>query len=181
MDILAHGLWTGAVAKASNKKLKRTIKIWQAVFWGVIPDFFSFAPMFVWLFWQLVFGGLTLSEIPRPREGDPSLTSKLWIFQLSRQLYQISHSAVIFGAIFLLVWLISKKLPLAMLGWLFHILIDVPTHSPQFYPTPFLWPVSGWEFRYGISWGQPWFMIINYSAIILVYLWFYRQKHKAKK
>jgi hypothetical protein len=67
----------------------------------------------------------------------------------------------------------------AMLGWLVHILIDIPTHSYQFYPTPFLWPLSSWKFN-GISWGQKWFMIANYSTIVIAYAALYFWSRKAK-
>jgi len=41
--------------------------------------------------------------------------------------------------------------------------------SYKFYPTPFLWPISGWKFD-GLSWADPWFMLFNYAAIIIVYV-----------
>jgi len=63
----------------------------------------------------------------------------------------------------------NKRVPFELLGWLLHILIDIPTHSYSFYPTPFLWPISQFKFD-GISWAIPWFMIANYSALALVFL-----------
>ena len=71
----------------------------------------------------------------------------------------------------------TKKNPWEILGWPLHILIDIPTHTYQFYPTPFLWPISTYKFD-GISWGTPWFMIVNYSslAIVLITLFVMREK-----
>ena len=68
-----------------------------------------------------------------------------------------------------------------MLGWGLHILIDIPTHSYQFYPTPLLWPVSSWKFN-GFSWTTPWFIIVNYLAILLVYalLYILRKRRRQK-
>lgn len=63
-----------------------------------------------------------------------------------------------------------------MLAWGVHILVDIPTHSYRFYPTPFLWPLSGWKFN-GFSWGTPWFIVVNYGALLLT-IWWLRQKKK---
>ncbi len=66
----------------------------------------------------------------------------------------------------------SRLIYWPMWGWLLHILIDIPTHK-NFYETPFLFPLSGYRFSHGISWGHPTFMIINYGALAAVYLfWF---------
>jgi len=73
-----------------------------------------------------------------------------------------------------------RRVPWEVGGWLVHILIDIPSHSYKFYPTPFLWPFSEWKFD-GWSWGAPIFMIINYSLIIGVYVLFYFVNKKRKK
>ena len=55
-----------------------------------------------------------------------------------------------------------------MLGWLLHILIDIPTRSLSYYATRFLWPVS--DFRIdGIAWWTRWFWIATYVALAVVY------------
>lgn len=65
-------------------------------------------------------------------------------------------------------------------GWLLHILMDIPSHSYDFYPTPFLWPISDFKIN-GFHWGTPWFMITNYSLIIISYLILYFLKKRNKK
>ena len=85
-------------------------------------------------------------------------------------LYQFSHSLVIFVAVFGIVWLIRHEPSWVMLGWPLHILIDIPTHTTRFFATPFLWPISSYQFD-GISWGQRWFLILNYSALASAYLY----------
>jgi hypothetical protein len=175
MDIFAHGLWTGAAYKIANKKSrayrqagKKQLNIKWAVFWGVAPDLFAFTIPFLWLFWQLASGGMNLSDWPRPQAGEPPTTDRYPIFRLAESLYQISHSVVIFTFIFALVWVVWRRPRLELGGWLLHILIDIPTHTYKFYPTPVFWPVFGWRFD-GISWGTPWFMVMNYALIILAY------------
>jgi membrane-bound metal-dependent hydrolase YbcI (DUF457 family) len=91
-------------------------------------------------------------------------------------LYSISHSAVVFFAVFSIAFLIFRRPIWELGGWLFHILLDIPTHSYRFYPTPFLWPLSDWKFG-GFSWATPWFLVLNYTAIIAVYL-FHRKKNR---
>lgn len=169
MDIFSHGLWAGAAYKAVNKKAKKPLKVWLAGFLGIFPDLFAFTIPFVWLFWNLAFGGLSFSDIPRPDSVEPASQDTLPIFRLASLLYSISHSAIIFFVVFGIIFLIFRRPIWELGGWFIHILMDIPTHSYQFYPTPFLWPLSGWTFD-GFSWGTPWFLIPNYLAIIAVYL-----------
>ena len=56
-----------------------------------------------------------------------------------------------------------------MTGWMLHSMIDIPTHTRRLYPTPFLWPLSDFTID-GISWGRPWFLALNYSALVIVFL-----------
>ena len=197
MDIFSHGLWAGATAKAANKnsavagKIKRPLKVWQMVFWGVFPDLFAFTIPLVWMFWNIIFGKMNFSDFPQPENMEPAARDPLPILQLASMLYDIGHSLIVFIVIFglaafllrlelppsLKLWRTSWRTPWEMSGWLLHILIDIPTHSYRFYPTPFLWPISEWKFN-GFSWGVPWFMILNYSAIILVYWILRRRKNK---
>jgi len=177
MDIIAHGLWAGAAYKGANKKLEKPIKVWKAAFWGVFPDLFAFTIPFVWLFGNIIFGGMSFADIPRPDAVEPVPQDTLPIFNLASMLYSISHSAIIFLIVFGIVFLIFRRPIWELGGWFIHILLDIPTHSYQFYPTPFLWPISGWKFD-GFSWGTPWFLILNYSAIIIAY-WLLRRKKVA--
>ena len=183
MDVFAHGLWAGAAAKAANKnsaiagKIKKPLKVWQTVLWGVFPDIFAFALPFAWLFWNLVFGDLNFSDFPRPENMEPVRHDTLPILNIASGLYNISHSLFVFVLVFSLVWIVLRRPIWEMSGWLLHILIDIPTHSYRFYPTPFLWPFSEWKFD-GFSWGTPWFLILNYSAIILIYWILRRKKNK---
>lgn len=174
MDIFAHGLWAGAAYKAVNKKTEKPFNIKMAAFWGIFPDLFAFTIPFVWLFGNLIFGSMGFSDIPRPDSVEPTPQDTLPIFRLTSMLYSVSHSAIIFLIVFGIAYLVFRRPIWELGGWLIHILLDIPTHSYQFYPTPFLWPLSGWTFS-GFSWGTPWFLILNYSAIILVY-WLLRRK-----
>lgn len=74
----------------------------------------------------------------------------------------------------------TRKWPWLMGGWVLHIIIDIPTHTKAFFATPFLWPLSNFKID-GISWGTLWFMLINYSALVLVYLLIVWKRNRIKK
>ncbi len=185
MDIFSHGLWAGAAAKGINLKREKKLNVWLTAFWGVFPDLFAFTIPFVWLFFNLISGNINFSDIHRPTGAEPddkllfgngsARQAQSSLAYLTSVLYNISHSLVIFLVVFGLVILIRKLLkkeniiPWEMGGWLLHIILDIPTHSYAFYPTPVFWPIGGWKFS-GYSWAHPLFIAANYSAIIIAYL-----------
>jgi hypothetical protein len=102
-------------------------------------------------------------------------------FDLAAYLYQYSHSLVIWAAVFIIVWIVSRRPRWELLGWALHILIDIPSHVIDFYPTPFLFPISEYRFPYGIQWSNMWYMIINYSALAGVWIWIVIKKLQKKR
>jgi hypothetical protein len=48
--------------------------------------------------------------------------------------------------------------------------IDVFTHSAYYYAVPVLYPFTERGFD-GIAWTTPWFMVLNYAALVLVGAW----------
>ena len=173
MDIFAHGLWAGAAYRALNKKRaernQKKFSVGWAVFWGVFPDLFAFGLPFAIIFWNIFMGNLQMSDFPKPNNTEPPTATSLMVLNLASNLYNISHSMIIFALVFAAVLFILKRGPWELCGWALHILIDLPTHTYKFFPTPIFWPISGWKFN-GISWGEPWFMAINYISIIAVYI-----------
>ena len=172
MDIFSHALWAGAAAYGVNLKKKRPISVWKTAAWGMFPDLFAFTIPFIWM----IAAGAQFDA----RNAEPASGGGHIVFQLTHDLYNISHSLLTFMVVFGLMYLLFKRPFWEMGGWLLHIVSDVPTHSYAFFPTPILWPVSGWKFN-GISWGQPWFMVLDFSALVIVYLiiWYaYQQKKK---
>ena len=147
MDFFAHGLWS----YIAGYKLKKPL---YAVFFGLFPDIISWV---VYTLFLLISGG----ELGRPvAEEIPR-----WVFTL----YGISHSLIVVTIIFLIIFLIVRKIPLFLWTWPMHIFMDIPTHRRDFLPTPFLWPLSDWTFP-GISWAEPWSIILNYTIIIICLL-----------
>ena len=148
----------------------------MAIF-GLFPDFFAFAPSFSWMIGSAIFPFIPKVEHLGPENIEPATQNGRFIFQLTHSLYNLSHSLFVFFLVFGLVWLILRRPVFELAGWLLHILMDIPSHSYRFFPTPFLWPVSDFKIN-GINWSTPWFMIANYSLIILAYLiiWIIKKK-----
>lgn len=196
MDILSHGLWAGAAYWAANRKFKKQISVKRAIFWGIFPDLFAFTIPFVWLFWQIIFNGINLADLPRPDAAEPAGGERLIfgngdlrgpkksVFYIVPYLYHLSHSVVIFSVIFgaatLLFYLWRNGrgegfVPWTMGGWLIHILMDIPSHSYRFYPTPFLWPLSDLQVN-GFSWAGGWFLAGNYGVVAVIYFLLWRAR-----
>jgi membrane-bound metal-dependent hydrolase YbcI (DUF457 family) len=92
--------------------------------------------------------------------------------------YNVTHSLVVWVVVFCLLWQFLKKPPWLLAAWLLHILCDIPTHATSYFPTPFLWPFRT-PFVNGIPWSTPWFMVVNYTTMLLVYgflLFYFRRK-----
>lgn len=159
MDIFAHGLWGGVTF--GRKRL-----FGLAMLFGVLPDLLSFGPLFLMRLSSgtLKFGKPNLAEIPG------------WVFTS----YNISHSLFTALVLYFLIRYFSKNLSFAFLVYPLHILCDIPTHSKSFFPTPFLFPVSNIKVD-GISWADPVFMLVNYSAIVTAYTLFFIWKFRIKK
>jgi hypothetical protein len=175
MDILAHMLWANYGARGLNKKLEEKkrgrISLAWTTFWGVFPDLFAFTIPFCIVLFNVIFKGQSL-EAMRNHHG---LTNG---FDIASFLYQFSHSLIIWAVVFSVVWILSRRPRLVLLGWLLHILIDIPSHAGNFYPTPFLFPISDYRFLHGVSWANPTYMIVNYSLLLIFGLYFFSKRSK---
>lgn len=88
MDIISHGLWGGIALGRSSRKSFRT-----AFFFGVAPDLFSFGVFFAGAF--AVHGLEFLQGIGRPPDA---AQIPAYVYQL----YNVTHSFVVFGPGFVL-------------------------------------------------------------------------------
>lgn len=163
MDIFSHGLYGGIAL--GRKKLSNYI---FAFLFSILPDILSEGLIFA-----LIFMGA--SDMPSYENGHPNILE----FPLYAQnFYNATHSLIVFSAVFILVWIIIKRAYLPLLAWAIHIVIDIPTHSIDLFPTPFLWPVSDFKID-GIPWREPeiW---LTYTAIsvILYLIWYFKRKQK---
>ena len=165
MDIVSHGLW-GAVAFGRRNRSS----FWLAFFIGLAPDLLSFGVL-----WTAVVLGL--AERPDFSHGTPPESS---IPQYVHHLYNVTHSFIVFLVAFLLIRFLLRR-PLWELGaWGLHVLVDVPTHSYAFFPTPILWPLFNWKFD-GWQWTTPTILIPNFVLLAIVYAWYLANPYRNRK
>ncbi len=168
MDVFAHGFWSAAGARFAKNK-NQPISIGWTTFWGVFPDMFAFTIPFATRFYNLL-SGHPQTEFVRNHDAPQ--------FALALDLYNYSHSLIIWAMVFIIVWMFFRRPRYELLAWLGHILIDIPTHTTEFFPTPLFFPLSSYHFPYGFSWGVRWFLITNYTALIITWLFLWRQTKK---
>jgi len=163
MDVISHGLWGGIAFGRKNPKNYIT-----AFLIGLSPDAFSFGIFMIARmlgFSKVNFAGGHMDQSLVP--------------EYVHILYNITHSLIVFAVVFCLVWFFRKK-PFWLLGaWGLHILIDIPSHSFDFFPTPFLWPVSDFMVN-GIGWGNPIIFFPNVAILIILYAIFWYKKKKKR-
>lgn len=144
MDTFSHGLYGSVFFGRMSRK-----SFWLAFLFGVAPDVLVFGPRFV----QAFFG-----RVPGFRAGEPPPIESIPDYIFTG--YNITHSLVVFAVVFGILWLIRRKPCYELLAWPLHILLDIPTHSSEFFPTPFLWPFAAFRVD-GVPWSHPYIFIPN--------------------
>jgi hypothetical protein len=162
MEIVAHGLWTAAGAITANRAMNVRVRTGWAAWWGVFPDVVAFGPS--------VLAGLALLLI----RGREAIAAGAPHVHLGLALYPAAHSIIVFALVFSAASIVARRVVYEMLGWLLHILIDIPTHSYSYYATRFLWPASDLRVN-GIAWWTPWFWGATYAALVVVYAGLWRK------
>jgi LexA-binding, inner membrane-associated putative hydrolase len=177
MDIFAHALWAGAGVTLARRHWPippRTAALTVGL--AALPDLMHLLPLAAW--WAFGNGPADVLRayaiaVPNQEPALPPLVALL-----SHHLHCIMHSALVAGAVTLLLWTLMRPLWIPLLGWWSHIVIDVFTHSADFYPAPVLYPITERGFD-GIAWNRPWMMALNYVALAAVGLWLIR--HRARR
>ena len=173
MDVVSHWFWGVLVTrKHVNWKVAGPM--------AVLPDLLAFIPSLVY---SLANG------IERPTVDDTTVTSDFPA--IAWEMYQYTHSAVVVTLAVLLTWGLftrfkgsrfesqfaeqyrSKPLKMAFLLWIpwyLNILLDIPSHTLQFFPTPVFFPLSDFHID-GTRWSTPIVLFTNVG--VLVVLWAY--------
>lgn len=169
MDILAHGLWAGIGIGLAQRRWalpRRTGVLTVAM--ALLPDLLQLLPMAGWaLFSNEGVAALRgyLQALPNASFALPPAVERL-VFHL----HCAAHSAVVAGTATLILWAATRSFWLPLLGWWLHIVIDVFTHSAEFYPSPVLYPITQRGLD-GVAWNTPWFMVVNYVALACAGTW----------
>lgn len=139
-DIFSHGLWGGALFGWRKY-------YWAAFSFGIMPDALSFGPFLLYRF---------LAGFPITGSSPPEIIPA-WVYSI----YNITHSLTIAGLIvFVFLFKINKAFGFASLAWPLHILMDIPAHTKDYFPTPFLYPLSNFTvdgtdsiYLAGVNWA----------------------------
>lgn len=159
MDTFSHALWGGGLFGYRGHIL-------IALFFGAFPDLISFG---LWIPSYFMANGLSI--------GPPSFDSlPLWLYTT----YNTTHSLIVSGSVVVMVACWRKDIAFAMLAWPFHIVLDIPFHTADFFPTEMLWPFSDFVID-GIAWSNPWIWFSNIAGLFVLYLNRWRQNREPGK
>ncbi len=169
MDIFAHALWAGVGMTLARRRMPiapSTVALTVGL--ATVPDLLHLLPIIGW--WVVGDGSFAAVQayavaVPGQEPQLPPLVN-LW----SHHLHCATHSAVLAGALTLLLWAALRSFWIPLLGWWSHIVIDLFTHSADFYPVPVLYPLSDRSFN-GLPWNTPWFMLLNYALLGGAIVW----------
>jgi hypothetical protein len=154
VDVVAHGLWGGTAFCRSGKSRYIT-----ALLLGMAPDLLSFG------IFHLTRPSWIMLRLAGELSGPPPLSIlPEYVFYT----YNLTHSFVVWSAVFVLIWTVKGNPPWLLAAWSLHIVCDIPTHAASYFPTPYLWPFPT-PLVDGISWAAPWFMVTNYLSLATVY------------
>ena len=166
MDIVAHTLWAAVGVTLLHRRpvLPRRTQV-ATLTLAALPDLLHLVPIALW--WLVAngtFAALRAYAIAVPGQ-EPGLPPgvQLW----SHHLHCLMHSAPVAGLVTLIMWAAQRAFWIPLLGWWSHIVIDVFTHSADYYAVPVLYPFTARGFD-GIAWITPWFMALNYAALAVV-------------
>lgn len=167
MDVVSHGLWSYVGARAVTiRNARLRLRPFVATAFGMLPDIIAFAPLTIWSAVQFINGK---SHLAGHRAAEEYIARNVpWLQTLTTQLYGASHSLIVWLVVFG-VLLLFRVWWREWLAWLLHILVDIPTHSRESYPTPALWPLSDWTFD-GATWRSAAILIPNFILLAIALL-----------
>ncbi|MBN8507065.1 MAG: hypothetical protein J0L57_00480 [Burkholderiales bacterium] len=179
MDVVAHALWAGAGVMLARRRCAITPRTATAtVALAALPDIPHLLPVVGWS----AFGAGTAATVGGYTLAGPGQEPALppWVEWLSHNLHCVAHSAIVAGVLTLLLWLWTRSLWIPLLGWWSHIVVDVFTHSAEYYPSPAFWPITREGFD-GWAWNTPGFMAVNYAALAATYWWLGRRRRRERE
>ncbi|MEZ0328590.1 MAG: hypothetical protein ABWK15_03360 [Dissulfuribacterales bacterium] len=159
MDTVSHALWGRGLFGFRGHP-------WLALWFGAMPDVLSFGTFF-----------LVQALNGQWFRGKPPLAIIPWWTFFA---YNLLHSLLIAAIVVGLVACFRRDIAWAMLAWVFHILLDIPTHSAAYFPTRMFWPISDFVID-GIPWTMPAIWYSNLAGLLLLFLWRARRRGILKR
>ncbi|MGV8822808.1 hypothetical protein [Methylibium petroleiphilum] len=164
------GVGLGIVAAARRWPVSAS-QARAAVALAALPDIGHLIPIALWgLVGDGTWDVLRRYAIATPRT-EPWLPAGVQAW--SHTLHCVMHSAIVAAVVTAIAWFRWRWVLVPLAGWWAHIVIDIFTHSSEYYPSPVLYPITDRGFD-GIAWPTPWFMALNYAALALAGLWLLR-------
>jgi hypothetical protein len=178
MDVIAHTLWTAlAVASWRRRKPVTGPTAAAALSMAALPDAVQLLPIALWgLFGNGTLGALQAYAMASPGH-EPSLPPLVQL--AAHHLHCAMHSAPVAAVVSLALWPVLPKVWVPLLAWWLHIVIDLFTHSADYYAVPVLYPFTYRGFD-GVAWNTPWFMALNYIALAAVSVWLATRRTRAE-
>lgn len=176
MDLLAHALWTGAGVAALQRRWPVSGTAAAAgVAMSVVPDLAHSLPVLAWV----AAGDGTWAQGLAYAWATPSTEPVLpqWVRLWSHHLHCTTHSVLVAAAVTVICWPWRRVMWLPLVGWWLHIVIDVFSHSNEFYPVPLFYPITQRGFGM-VAWNTPWFAAWNYGALVAVTIWLWLTRRK---
>ena len=148
MDVFSHALWGPTIVR--KRKL-----LALALAFGMLPDLVGATVTY------------TMDAIFHvPIERIPSFFINL---------YYSTHSLLAIIILFIILLLFFRKYLILTLPYLFHLILDLPTHAGVYANRPF-YPFSSFAFE-GIRWEDNWWTIaLSAMGLLIINLIFYLMK-----
>jgi hypothetical protein len=177
MDIVAHALWAGVgIAAISRARLVEARTVVATVGLAALPDLVHTLPLIAWwLLGEGSAGSVWAYALALPGQ-EPAMPPM--VAMSAHHFHCTLHSAIVAGCVTTLLWKILGRFWLPLLGWWSHVVIDVFTHSADYYASPVFYPLTQRGFD-GLAWNTPWFMVVNYLSLGLCALWLIQQTHRS--
>lgn len=164
----------GAAWMHRHRRLdRRTVAI--AVSLAVVPDLVQLSPFIYSALFSRDGWAVLLVYVNALPGYVPALSPV--VTELTHHLHCVMHSALVAGVITAISWVWLGRFWIPLLGWWSHIVIDVFTHSAEFYPSPVFYPVTYWGFD-GLAWNTPWFMVFDYLSIAVAAVFVFQRRPK---
>ena len=157
MDVLFHGLVGAIIGECAPKSIKN--RRTKGALAAMSPDLANI-PLYLYL-------GMKTDSFMWIPSAD-AFYENVWILEhWSWMLWNISHSFLFLGLILAPIIYRSRHSNLISVGYLSHLLLDIPSHSGVWSVKP-MWPIGGYSPGWFDAWAWNAEQILTYSMLPLI-------------
>ena len=132
-----------------------------------MPDLVALVPVIAWTLTSSSTFDAVVAYVTATPGREPAMAA--WARLAEHHIHCSAHSVVVLILATAACWRWLPRVAPALLGWWMHLLLDVPTHSREYYAVTVFYPLTEWSFD-GIAWTTPWVLAVNYAALAAAYL-----------